>query len=216
MGVGPVLENRSFWTGRNHKTHRHRREDGRQHCRWRARVPTRREQDAPNDSSPTATALALFRGKAEEPALRGHEVDLAALRPRRTTSSAARCRRSGGWPHLAAAARIILQGPNLAGYVVGVQVQPDQFGHAFAAIHMAAGDRLADVVMVFPNRLDQVGSRCASRWGESGACPRAGSSRSCRRNDEVDLFPDVLAHVGRPRACRVCRSNASRQMLRTP
>src|SRR5262245_61458225 len=61
---------------------------------------------------------------------------------------------------------VVLQGPDLVCDVVGVEIVADQLGQAFAAIDGAAGHRLADVVAVFPNRLDQVGARADALGAE--------------------------------------------------
>ena len=65
---------------------------------------------------------------------------------------------------------VVLEGPESAGDVVGVEVVALQFRKSFAAIDEAAGDRLADVVVVFPDRLDEVVSR-ADAVGPKGCRP---------------------------------------------
>src|SRR5262245_39372841 len=49
---------------------------------------------------------------------------------------------------------VVAQGPDVARDVVGVEVQPFESRHLLAAVDVAAGDRLADVVVIFPDRLD--------------------------------------------------------------
>ena len=50
---------------------------------------------------------------------------------------------------------VVFQAPDQAGNVVAVNVMALEFGQFFAAIDGSAGNRLADAVMVFPNRVDE-------------------------------------------------------------
>ena len=67
---------------------------------------------------------------------------------------------------------VVAQRPDLAGDVVGVEVVALQLRQPLAAVDVAAGDRLADVVVVLPDRVDQVLARRRRRRRRTGAAPR--------------------------------------------
>src|SRR5262249_48380759 len=54
---------------------------------------------------------------------------------------------------------VIAQGPDAASDIVAIDVRALQVRQARAAIDQASGQRLADVVVVFPDRVDQVLAR---------------------------------------------------------
>src|SRR5262245_43422434 len=88
----------------------------------------------------------------------GHEVDFARLilAEGHDRQAAVADRLVGDHP---LRGRVIAQGPGAAGNVVSVDVRPLQLREALAAIDVAAGDRLANVVVVFPDRVDQILAR---------------------------------------------------------
>src|SRR5262245_38749347 len=57
---------------------------------------------------------------------------------------------------------IVVESPDLAGDVIAIQVEAGEFGEALAAVDGAAGERLADVVVVFPNGVDEIGARACA------------------------------------------------------
>lgn len=93
---------------------------------------------------------------------------------------------------------VVLQGPHSAGDVVGVEVVAFEFREFLAAVDMAAGDRLAAVVVVFPDRLGQF------RHGPSAVdvvrVLRLASAPAVVAAffEQIDFFPEILADVGKP------------------
>src|SRR5207248_2279429 len=61
---------------------------------------------------------------------------------------------------------IVLQRPHPARHIVAVDVPAVEFGDAAAAVDRAAGDRLAHVVVVFPDRVDEVFPRAEAGGAE--------------------------------------------------
>ena len=92
----------------------------------------------------------------------------------------------------------------LAGDVVAVQIVRPPAPAGVAAIDGAAGERLADVVVVLPDRVDQVLARADAVRRRRGAAPRARSSRSCRPRSRC-RFPRTGSGPRRPpTACPSC------------
>src|SRR5262245_34582517 len=72
-----------------------------------------------------------------------------------------------------------------------------------AAVNDAAGDRLADLVIVLPDWFDQVRPRVAAvgtEWMRSFANRPPVVATLLH---DVDFFPQVLTDVGRPEYCRL-------------
>src|SRR5262249_5299576 len=74
---------------------------------------------------------------------------------------------------------------------------------AFAAVDAAAGDRLADVVVVFPDRLDEVLARTDALRAEGVKALAQPPAVVAALDDDVDLLVEVLADVGRPELARL-------------
>src|SRR2546423_1826342 len=66
-----------------------------------------------------------------------------------------------------------------------------------------ARDRLADVVVILPDRLDQVLARADARRPEGVPALAAVPAVVATLLDQVDFFPEVLAHVRRPELARL-------------
>lgn len=114
---------------------------------------------------------------------------------------------------------VVLEAPDFAGDIVGIDVVADEVGEALAAIDVAAGDGLAvGVVMVFPDGVDEVlaiasvrlvlqvgGAAGTSFGGDFGlglvelveAFANAPAVVAAFF-DDVDFFPEILADVGGP------------------
>src|SRR5262249_7050157 len=93
---------------------------------------------------------------------------------------------------------VVPQGPEAARDVVGVEVRPVELRQRLAAVDEAAGDRLADVVVVFPDRLDQVApdvdplrAEGVQRLAQVPAVIAPGA-------EDVDLLIQVLADLAGP------------------
>src|SRR5437764_13895409 len=112
---------------------------------------------------------------------KGHVVDLSLfVFPERHDRHAARGNRLvGDDPFLGLG---ITQRPNLARDVVAVDIGPVQFRQARAAIDQAARDRFADVVMILPDRLNQVRARPSALAAEGvhALAPVPAIVASCR------------------------------------
>src|SRR5262245_42601706 len=90
------------------------------------------------------------------------------------------------------------QRPDLAGHIVSAQVVAIELGQQFAAIDGAAGNRFADVVMVFPDRLDQIGARADAGGAERVQALAQPPAVVAAFLDEVDFLVEILADVGGP------------------
>ena len=86
--------------------------------------------------------------------------------------------------------------------IVGVEVAALELRHAAAAVDEAAGDRGADGVVVFEDRIDQILTRSGAP-GPEGMPPLAEvPAVVATAGDDVDLLVRALAHVGRPEQAR--------------
>ena len=134
------------------------------------RRPCRSSSKSSRDGAPLR--LLLWRGKPPDalaPTAWRSGSRLRPSRPRRTTGSAVLAVADRPVGDDALLGLVVLQGPDAAGDVVGVEVVAVQLGQPLAAVDGAAGDRLADVVVVFPDRLDQVRARADAARRRTGA-----------------------------------------------
>ena len=84
--------------------------------------------------------------------------------------------------------------------VVGIEIAAVELGEIFPAVDVAAGDRLADVVRVLPDRIDE--SRAGGGVGRCvGLVPFAQAPAVVRPlRAEIDLLPQILSDVGDPQS----------------
>src|SRR5207248_1109250 len=88
-------------------------------------------------------------------------------------------------------------------HVVGVDVVPGQLRHLPAAVDRAAGDRLADAVVVLPDRLDELRLRAGPLRAEGVQPLAAVPAVVATLLDQVDLLVQVLPDVTGPEAPRL-------------
>lgn len=91
---------------------------------------------------------------------------------------------------------VVLQRPQFAGNVITVKIVAVEFRVFRTAVHGAASDGLADLVIVFPDRFDDVGAGRRPGVGEDVAAFTNAPPVVPTFLHNVDLFPDVLADVG--------------------
>ena len=93
---------------------------------------------------------------------------------------------------------VILESPDLAGYVVGIEVGPLQFRKSTSTVDVAAGNRLADTVVVFPDRLGQFPAAVSNAVVEVVAGFPDAPSIVGPSLEQVDFFPEILADIPDP------------------
>src|SRR5207248_4181764 len=97
----------------------------------------------------------------------------------------------------------ILQRPDLQTHVITVEVIAVQLRQALAAVDVPAGDRLAHVVVVDPDRLQPLLARPAPLRAKRVDALAPRPAVVAARPEDVDLLPQVLAHVAGPQLARL-------------
>src|SRR5262245_61027446 len=94
---------------------------------------------------------------------------------------------------------VVLEGPELVGHVVGIQVVTLELGDARPAIHGAARDRLADIVVVLPDRFDVLRPWAGALGPERVQPLTTVPAVVAARHEDVDFLPQILTDVPAPK-----------------
>src|SRR5262249_15810739 len=98
---------------------------------------------------------------------------------------------------------VVPESPDAAAHVVAVEVVAFELGQALAAVDKAARDGLADVVMVFPDGLDEILPRPHAVGPEGVEAFPDVPAVVAALDHQVDLVVEVLAHVPGPQPARL-------------
>src|SRR5262249_22260567 len=93
---------------------------------------------------------------------------------------------------------VVFQAPDLGGNVVAVEIVAVEHRHILTAVDVAAGERLAKDVVVFPDRLDDVLAWADAFEAEGMQAFADAPAVVAPLFDDIDFFVQVLTYVRRP------------------
>src|SRR5262245_22250315 len=93
---------------------------------------------------------------------------------------------------------IILQGPDLRAHVIGVEVHAVKLREARSTIDGPAGDRLANIMVILPDRLDELLPRPGALRPERVQALAAIPAVVAALLDDVDFLEEILPDVAGP------------------